>query len=205
MPNPNDQIIYNVAIRNGFTPTAARLIVAQARFESGDYTSGIFQRNKNTSGMKYAGQPLAILGDLAPYSERSASCKAATAGLSATMGPMPPCKNSDHYARFRTIEDSARDKIERNYKITMGGVTPEQLKRASSPEEFAKLLKMRGYYGDSEANYARGLRAKLLRMDVIDFYDENKTAINYGVIGAVLLGLGAYGYFLYKRGIISKK
>lgn len=205
MANPNDQILYNVAIKNGFTPTAARLVVAQARLESADYTSGIFKRNNNTSGMKYAGQSLATLGDLAPYSERSSACKSVTEGKVGGFGPMPPCTKGDHYARFRTVEDSARDKIERNFRITMGGVTPDQLKNVKSPEEFANLLKRRSYYGGSETLYAAGMRAKLLKMDVLEFYEDNKTAINYGLIGAVVLGLTGYAYFLYKKGIIFKK
>ena len=40
-----DQIIYDTAIKEGFNPTAAKLIVAQARFESADYTSNVFQKN----------------------------------------------------------------------------------------------------------------------------------------------------------------
>jgi uncharacterized FlgJ-related protein len=55
----NDQLIYETAIRAGFTPTAAKLVVAQARFESADYTSSVFKNNNNTSGMKFIGQPLA--------------------------------------------------------------------------------------------------------------------------------------------------
>lgn len=200
----NDQIIYDVAIRNGFTPTAAKLVVAQARFESADYTSNVFRANINTSGMKYAGQPLATRGTLAPYSERSSACK--TSNI---------CVNSDHYAKFRSVEDSAKDKIERNYAKTMGGVTPDQLKNVKDAQEFATLLKKRSYYGfnaygtsgaTSEINnYAGGLRAKLLRLSVVEFYQKNKTAINYGTIGIVLLGMGAYLYYLKKKGVIFKK
>ena len=74
MPN-NDQIIYDIAIKNGFSPTSAKLIVGQARFESANYTSAVFRANNNTSGMKYIGQPLASRGTLAPMSERSATCR----------------------------------------------------------------------------------------------------------------------------------
>jgi uncharacterized FlgJ-related protein len=190
----NDQIIYNVAIRNGFTPVSAKLVVAQARFESADYTSNVFKNNMNTSGMKYAGQPLATRGTLAPYDERSSACRNSNI-----------CSNSDHYAKFKSVEDSAKDKIERNFAKTMGGVTPDQLKNAKTPEEFANLLKKRNYYGSSESNYAAGLRAKLLRLSVIEFYEKYKKPINYTVIGAVLVGMGAYLYYLKKKGIIFKK
>lgn len=207
----NDQIIYDIAIRNGFTPTAARLVVAQARFESSDYTSGVFKSNLNTSGMKYAGQPLATRGTLAPYSERSSGCKAVTSGQVGGQGPSP-CTNGDHYAKFRSVEDSARDKIERNFAKTMGGVNPDQLKNAKTPDEFASLLKRRSYYGfgaygtptaDAEIrNYAGGLKAKLLRLSVVEFYQNNKKTINYAVIGITLVGIGAYLWFLRKKGKI---
>jgi uncharacterized FlgJ-related protein len=190
----NDQIIYNVAIQNGFTPIAAKLVVAQARFESADYTSNVFKNNLNTSGMKYAGQPLATKGTLAPYSERTSACQAS--GI---------CINGDYYAKFRSVEDSARDKIERNFAKTMGGVTPDQLKNVKTPEEFANLLKRRSYYGSSESGYASGLKAKLLRLNVIEFYQKYKNPINYAVIGGVLVGIGAYLFYLKKKGIIFKK
>ena len=70
----NDQLIYNTAIKAGFKPTAAKLIVAQARLESADYTSPVFRNNNATSGMKYIGQPLARRGTLAPYKESSDGC-----------------------------------------------------------------------------------------------------------------------------------
>jgi uncharacterized FlgJ-related protein len=179
-----DQTIYDVAIRNGFSLAAAKLVVAQARFESADYTSNVFQKNLNTSGMKYIGQPLASRGTLAPMSERSASCRRGES-----------CVNSDYYAKFSSIADSVKDKIERNYSLTIRGVTPDQLKKASSPEEFAQLLKQRGYYGDTVQNYSRGLKSKLLRIQVVDFVSKNR---NYLLIGSGLVLL-AVSYYLYTK------
>lgn len=179
-----DQLIYNTAIQNGFNPTAAKLVVAQARFESADYTSNVFKKNLNTSGMKYIGQPLASRGTLAPINERSSTCQ--KGGV---------CRDSDHYAKFNSVQDSASDKISRLYNITMRGVTPEQLKNAKSPEEFANLLKKRGYYGDSETIYANGLRAKLLKINILEFVKENK---NYLLIGVGLLLVGS-AYFVFQK------
>jgi uncharacterized FlgJ-related protein len=51
--NEIDQAIYNTAIEQGFNPTTAKLIAAQARFESADYTSNVFKLNNNTSGIKF--------------------------------------------------------------------------------------------------------------------------------------------------------
>lgn len=189
-----DQLIYNTAIKQGFSPTAAKFVVAQARFESADYTSNVFKANNNTSGMKYIGQPLATRGTLAPIDERSATCKAG--GV---------CRDSDHYAKFRNVQDSANDKIVRLYSITKGGVTPNQLKNAKTAEEFASLLKKRSYYGrggfgteqgnKEQVQYANGLKAKLLRIQVVEFVNKNKNAL---LLGA---GLIILAYYVYKNKI----
>jgi uncharacterized FlgJ-related protein len=70
-----DQSIYNTAIEEGFSPTSAKLIVAQARLESSHYSSTVFKANNNMFGMKYVGQPLATKGTLAPSKELSKSCR----------------------------------------------------------------------------------------------------------------------------------
>jgi len=189
-----DQIIYNTAIKNGFNPVSAKLVVAQARYESSDYDSKVFQLNTNTSGMKFVGQPLATRGTLAPFSERSPGCQAVTRGQVGGSGPSP-CKDSDHYAKFKSVADSAKDKIERNFNITRKGVTPEQLKAAQTPEEFARLLKIRHYYGGDETSYAGGLKAKLRRIQVVEFVETNKKKI--ALLLAGLAGLGI-AYYLYK-------
>lgn len=182
MSATNDQIIYDIAIKNGFTPTAAKLVVAQARFESADYTSNVFKANNNTSGMKFIGQPLATRGTLAPVAERSASCR--NGGQ---------CVNGDYYAKFQSVEDSAKDKIERLYTKTIKGVTPEQLKNVKTPEEFAKLLKIRGYYGDKESIYAGGLARKLTLINITEFVKKNKNFLSLGV-GLLIIGVAYYYY-----------
>jgi hypothetical protein len=189
----NDQLIYDTAIKAGFTPTAAQVVVAQARFESADYTSFVFRNNNNTSGMKYIGQPLATRGTLAPMNERSSTCRAGG-----------ECKNSDHYAKFASVADSAADKINRLYSKTMGGVTPEQLKNAKDADEFADLLKRRSYYGfgkhgtevgnREQKQYAGGLKAKLLRLEVVEFVRKNKVPI--AVIAVAAVGIS---FFLYRK------
>jgi LPXTG-motif cell wall-anchored protein len=181
-----DQLIYETAIKQGFSPTAAKLVVAQARFESADYSSNVFKNNLNTSGMKYIGQRLATRGSLAPLNERSKSCQESR-----------NCVNSDHYAKFNSVADSARDKIERNFEKTMGGVTPQQLKNAKTAEEFAALLKKRRYYGSSESEYARGLKSKLMRIQVVEFIDKNKNMLLIG-IGLIAISLGYYFYYRKK-------
>lgn len=183
-----DQLIYDTAIKQGFSPVAAKLIVAQARFESADYTSAVFRANLNTSGMKYIGQPLASRGTPAPSNERTCNLTC----------------NSDFYAKFGSVQDSATDKIVRLYSRTMGGVTPEQLKNVKDADEFARLLKKRRYYGPSAygtagaekeiSQYAGGMRAKLLKINVLEFVKKNSTLL---VAGLILLVGGSY--LLYKK------
>jgi len=174
-----DQIIYNTAIKQGFTPTAAKLVVAQARYESADYTSNVFLKNNNTSGMKYVGQPLATRGTPAPKDEQR--CNGGC--------------NSDYYAKFSSVADSAKDKIERNFNITRKGVTPEQLKNVKTPEEFARLLKVRGYYGGEESSYVGGLKAKLRRIQVVEFVEKNKNTLL--LVGGI--AILAISYYILKR------
>jgi LPXTG-motif cell wall-anchored protein len=170
-----DQQIYNTAIEQGFRPAAAKLIAAQARFESADYSSNVFKKNNNTSGIKFIGQPNAIRGTLAPANERT--CNGGC--------------NGDYYAKFNTIQDSINDKIVRLYNIKMRGVTPEQLKNAKDATEFANLLKQRGYYGSSATDYASGLKSKLLRINIVEFVQNNKTSL---ILGLILLGAGLWYY-----------
>jgi LPXTG-motif cell wall-anchored protein len=175
-----DQMIYDTAISQGFNPKAAKLIVAQARFESADYTSNVFKNNNNTSGIKFIGQPNAVQGTLSP--------------------------EGNYYAKFNTIQDSINDKIVRLYNITMGGVTPKQLKDSTDVNDFANKLKKRGYYGSTPygtsqatsdiTNYANGLKAKLLKINVIEFIKNNITTLG---IGLILIGIGGYYYLKNKN------
>lgn len=168
-----DQIIYNTAIEQGFNPTAAKLIAAQARFESNDYTSNVFKKNNNTSGIKFIGQPNAVRGTLSP--------------------------EGDYYAHFNTIEDGINDKIVRLYNINMRGVTPKQLKDSTDATEFANLLKQRGYYGSSASEYASGLRVKLLKINVLELIQNGR---NYGFIILIGIGLYFYIKNIKKKNII---
>jgi hypothetical protein len=193
-----DQSIYNTAIEEGFSPTSAKLIVAQARLESSHYSSSVFKANNNMYGMKFIGQPLATRGTLAPPNERSASCRSGGT-----------CVNSDHYAKYSSVEDSAKDTIQRLYKKTRKGIGFDQLKDVKSATEFATKLKTRDYFGfhsiDTEAGkfeaseYARILDSILLRIKVLNFYKENKKKIDYTTLAIVVLSLTGFAYWYYKK------
>jgi len=193
-----DQSIYNTAIEEGFSPTSAKLIVAQARLESGHYSSDVFKANNNMYGMKYVAQPLATKGTLAPLKERSKSCKEGG-----------NCVNGDYYAKYSSVEDSARDTIQRLYKITRNGIGFEQLKDVKDATDYANKLKTRNYFGfnsiDTDAGkeearkYASMLDSILFRVKVINFYKENKKKINYTTLAILVLGLTGFAYWKYKK------
>ena len=193
-----DQQIYNLAIQEGFSPTASKLIVAQARYESTDYTSNVFNNNNNMYGMKYVGQTLAEKGTLAPDKELSSSCK--NGGQ---------CLNSDYYAKYKSPSDSAKDVIQRLYKKTRNGIGFEELKDVKDAQEFANKLKTRNYFGfydintpegQEEANkYAKNLNYKLLKIQVLDFVRSHSTPIKYGFVGIIILSLTAVSYWMYKN------
>jgi len=182
-PEQIDQQIYLTATANGFTDISARLIVAQARLESSDYTSNVFKNNANMYGMKFIGQALATRGTIAPINERSAKCR-----------NTGDCANSDYYAKYTSPQDSASDVIVRLYSKTIKGVTSEQLKNAKTPIEFATLLKQRGYFGVTASQYATGLKSKLKKISVqtienlpvVTITAEKKNKLIYYIIaGAV--------------------
>jgi len=197
-----DQEIYNSAISEGFSPTSAKLIVAQARLESSHYSSPVFEENNNMFGMKFVGQPLATRGSLAPMNERSSSCR--SGGV---------CNDSDHYAKYKSPSDSAKDVIQRLYKKTRKGIGFNELKDVKDANEYANKLKTRDYFGfhdistpegQDEANeYARILKSIILRINVIEFYQQNKKTINYGVIGFFLLTLSVVSYWYYKNNYLK--
>jgi len=195
-----DQDIYNMAITEGFSPISAKLIVAQARLESSDYGSNVFQNNNNMFGMKYIGasQPLASRGTLAPMNERSSSCQSGGT-----------CVDKDHYAKYKTPSDSAKDVITRLYKKERNGIGFEQLRNVADADEYATKLKTRNYFGfhdintsegKAEANnYALMLKAKLIKINIVEFYNTHKKTINYSVIGLTLIGISIISYWYYRK------
>ncbi len=182
-----DQMIYDTAISQGFTPTSAKLIIAQARFESDDYKSTNFKQRNSTSGMKFVGQPKA------KKSEK-------------------PSPEGDYYAVYDSVQDAIDDKIIRLYNITRGGVTPQQLKDSKTPEDFAMLLKKRGYYGfgkygtvegNKEQNiYASGMKKKLLLINIKEIINNVTTTIVKNknttllIVGVIFL---ATSFYLVKK------
>lgn len=163
-----DEQIYQAAVKAGFSPSAAKLVVAQARHETGNYTSNIFRLNNNLFGMKYVKQPLAQQGNKSP--------------------------EGDYYAKYANVGDSVQDLVNRNYKITRGGVSFDQLKNVSDSTDFAQKLKKRGYYGASVNEYANGLKNALMRINISEVVKKHGGKLTLG-IGLVVIAV----YLYYKK------
>lgn len=186
-----DQEIYKVALENGFTPTSAKFVVAQAKLESANYTSNVFKNNNNMFGMKFVGQANATRGTLAPANERKCNGNC----------------DSDYYAKYKTPSDSARDAIQRLFSKTMYGVTSQDLKDSTTTEQYALNLKKRHYYGfqtdpskwgSEVANYVKNLNFRLTQItidEVITKVKENKGKTIFLGIGLILIS----AYLYYKK------
>lgn len=139
--NAIDQKIYATAIANGLNPTIAAIVIAQARYETEDYTSNVFKQNNNLFGYKYVGQSLAVQGTPVPGSEQSTGPK--------------------YYAKYSTVEDSVKELVEWIRRRVDGKQFAMQ--ELTTPEGYAAgfgRLPYR-YFGVSVSQYAAGLRAKL--------------------------------------------
>ena len=202
-----DQLIYDTAVQEGFNPVVAKLIVAQARLDSSNYSSSVFKCNNNMYGMKYVGQLLASKGTLAPSNEISSGCT--PSGTKCERIGVGNCKNGDYYAKYSSPADSVKDVIQRLYKITRKGIGFNELNSTTDTISFATALKQRDYYGanpygtsgaESEIkNYSNGLKARLTLINIVEWYNNNKKTVNYAVIGIILISLSGYFYFLRKK------
>lgn len=182
-----DGKIYEIAIKNGFTPKTAKLIVAQARLESASYTTDAFRLDNNVFGTKYVGQPLATKGSLARLTQRA---KHETI--------------TNYHAKYQTAEDSVIDVIERLYNKTINGVSPEELKNADTEERFSELLKKRGFFEDSVFDYANAIKNKTLNMPQDAKPKEKEKITNRDILEVIVfIGLLFLTHYLLKKyGII---
>jgi flagellum-specific peptidoglycan hydrolase FlgJ len=189
MINYNQQI-YDSAVNNGATSWLAKLLIAQSRFETGDYGNNQSKTNNNIFGFKYS-----------PNSQY------------AKKGNTSP--EGDPYAKYETINDAIGDYINRWMLLNskQGGTRLEEFNQIPEGDTltFATKLKDYGYYHtpsnetkqQSIDNYKRGLDAKLKRMVVVDWYFANKKTIN--TTAFVFLGVGIVAsvlYILKKRKVI---
>jgi len=133
-----DERIYNKALSDGMPTILATFIVAQARHETGNYTSNVFNTCNNAFGYKWVGQ------------SNASPCTGSPEGNS--------------YAKYVSLEDSVHELtlwIKRRQKESK---FPASLTAITTPDQYAALLKESGYYGASLQTYLNGLLAALSKL-----------------------------------------
>lgn len=154
----------------------ATLLIAQAKHESGNFTSNGFIEGRNAYG--YAFVP-------------GARWQLSTPGRIAD--------NKQPLAMYKTLGDSVREVVDWIYRRVNEGKFPANLSSITTPEQYARYLKDAGYYGDTYANYSGGLARWFQNLS-----GSSKAAV--GVGGVILLGiLGAVAWFAVKRSRKEKK
>jgi hypothetical protein len=129
----NDERIYHTAVTDGMPIILSTVIVAQARHETGNYTSHFFTDGNNCFGYSYyAGSKWQI----------------AAGGTADNGAPI---------AQYATIENSVHELTDWIKRRQMDGKFPHDLNEINTPEKYARLLKDAGYYGATYASYAAGL------------------------------------------------
>lgn len=189
MKNYNQEI-YDGAVNNGATSWLAKLLIAQSRFETGDFGNKQTDINNNIFGFKWS-----------PNSQY------------AKKGNISP--EGDPYAKYDTIGDAIADYINRwmLLKSKEGGTRLEEFNQIPEGDTltFATKLKDYGYYHtpsnqtrqESINEYKGGIDAKIKRMVVVDWYFANKKTIK--TTAFVFLGVGIVAtvlYILKKRKVI---
>ena len=111
------------------------LLVAQAKHETGNFTSNGFRLGNNAFGYSYV---------------RGGAWQLPTPGRIAD--------NGQPLAQYASVEDSTREVVDWIYRRVREGKFPSDLASITSPDKYALLLKQSGYYGDTLQNYSSGLR-----------------------------------------------
>ena len=131
-----DTIIYTAARGAGVPDQVARIIAAQARHETGNYTSRVFKNDNNAFGYKFVGQRNAVPGTAAPASEGSAP-----------------------YARYKSVQDSTIEMV--NWLKRRQREGKLKIVDLNTPEKYAAALKASGYYGAPQSLYATAVAKHL--------------------------------------------
>jgi len=125
----NEQIIYTTAVQEGVPSEVAVLMVQQAKVESANFKSNLFNESFNAYGMKI------------PSKRKSPYIR----GVS-PVNP-PAIEGVGGYAAYRNLADSIKDLI---HYFKFRDVDWNKIKTAQT---YAGYLKSRGYYGPDQEVY----------------------------------------------------
>jgi len=134
-----DELIYQTArtgspVNPGLPPALAYLLVAQAKHETGNFTSKFFKQYNNAFGYSYV------------------------AGGKYQTGSGTIADNGAPIASYPNVQNSVYEIIDWIYRRRNEGKFPQDLTTITTPEQYAQLLKNAGYYGDTLTNYVNGLK-----------------------------------------------
>lgn len=137
----NDNTVYHQAISDGMPSKLAMLITAQARFESGNYSSNVFRSCNNLFGYKWVGQ-------------------------SSASGPCLQSPEGDYYAAYSSIAASVHEICQWIKRRVSEGKFPSNLSSIDTPEYYAQLLKSTNYFTGTLSVYTNGLIAELQQISI---------------------------------------
>lgn len=118
----------------GLPVNLANLLVAQAKHETGNFTSNIFRTGNNAFGYSYDPRSIHQIGQ----------------GVIAD--------NKVPSAKYASIANSTAEIVDWIYRRINEGKFPVNLDLIQTPDEYALLLKNAGYYQDTLENYLNGLK-----------------------------------------------
>lgn len=134
----NDDIIYQAARTDGMPENLAILITAQARHETGNYTSRFFTVGKNAFGYSYV-----------------------KGGKWQLPTPGPIADNGAAIAQYSTIQNSVHELTDWIRRRQKEGKFPLNLETIQTPEQYGQLLKNSNYFGAPLDQYINGIIAAL--------------------------------------------
>ena len=140
-----DNTVYAKALSMGIDHDLAKIMVAQARYESADYSSNTFRLTNNAFGYKYYPGSKWQAGQGNPSSEY---------GL-----------DQSSYAKYKSITDSTGEVVDWLKRRQNEGLF--KISDIKTAGQYANALKSGGYYGEPASNYATGLIAKYGLVNVV--------------------------------------
>ena len=123
--NSLEQTVYDTAISEGATDTLARIILAQVKHESANFSSNVFKRNNNPMGMKMPS-------------------KRKTVWIAGAGTKPPGNEGATPYARYNSLADAIHDLFNWLHynKIPVNEI--------QSVSQYSELLRQRSYMGNTE-------------------------------------------------------
>lgn len=153
------QAIEGTDFNPGLPPSLALLVVAQAKHETGNFSSDIFKNQNNAFGYGYVPGSVYQL---------------------AQPGTVSPGQGQT--AKYRSVEDSTREIIDWIYRRVKENIFPVNLATVITPLLYAELLKKASYYTDTVSHYADGLRRWLNETILSEGLTQTGTILLMGIL-----------------------